>query len=55
MTNKVGQCVACGIRLVETGYVRFPCPTCGGELGRCISCRQQSNPYTCAKCGFVGP
>ncbi|WP_406656767.1 zinc finger domain-containing protein [Methanolobus sp. ZRKC2] len=55
MANKVEKCTACGKRLVESGFVRFPCPSCGRELGRCVSCRQQSNPYTCPKCGFVGP
>ncbi|MDG6244823.1 MAG: zinc finger domain-containing protein [Methanolobus sp.] len=54
MANKVENCTTCKKNLVETGYVRFPCPVCGTELGRCISCRQQSNPYKCPKCGFVG-
>ncbi|MEZ5336202.1 MAG: zinc finger domain-containing protein [Methanolobus sp.] len=54
MANKVDNCTTCNKRLVETGYVRFPCPVCGRELGRCTSCRQQSNPYTCPKCGFKG-
>ncbi|UGV40027.1 DUF1610 domain-containing protein [Methanococcoides orientis] len=52
---KVEQCTSCGVRLAEKGYTRFPCPACDTELGRCTKCRQQSNPYTCPKCGFVGP
>ncbi|MCD4703568.1 MAG: zinc finger domain-containing protein [Methanosarcinaceae archaeon] len=52
---KVEFCTSCGVRLKETGFVRFPCPSCDTELGRCVSCRQQSNMYECKKCGFVGP
>ncbi|WP_321417002.1 HVO_2753 family zinc finger protein [uncultured Methanomethylovorans sp.] len=55
MVNKVANCTSCGINLEERGFARFPCPVCGAEIGRCVSCRQQSNPYTCPKCGFVGP
>ncbi len=52
---KVEFCTSCGVRLVERGYVNFPCPACDAELGRCVSCRQQSNEYTCKECGFMGP
>jgi predicted RNA-binding Zn-ribbon protein involved in translation (DUF1610 family) len=53
--NKVEYCTSCGIRLEEKGNVKFPCPECGNEVGRCISCRQQGNLYKCPKCGFQGP
>ncbi|MBU4076695.1 MAG: DUF1610 domain-containing protein [Euryarchaeota archaeon] len=49
------NCVSCGVNLIERGYARIPCPQCGTELGRCKSCRHQSNPYKCPKCGFQGP
>ncbi|MFP4654170.1 MAG: HVO_2753 family zinc finger protein [Methanohalobium sp.] len=52
---KVKYCTTCGVHLAERGFVRFPCPSCFTELGRCINCRQQSNSYTCSKCGFEGP
>ncbi len=52
---KVEQCTSCGVNLVKQGYIRFACPVCDTEIGRCIQCRHQSNPYTCPKCGFVGP
>ncbi|MFV8415642.1 zinc finger domain-containing protein, partial [Methanosarcina mazei] len=45
-SDKVEYCTSCGIRLVEKGYVKFPCPQCGAEIGRCTSCRQQGNVYT---------
>ncbi|MEA3281649.1 MAG: HVO_2753 family zinc finger protein [Euryarchaeota archaeon] len=48
-------CTSCGAHLVDSGYTRFQCPTCEMILGRCASCRKQSNPYTCPKCGFTGP
>ncbi|AAM32209.1 MULTISPECIES: zinc finger domain-containing protein [Methanosarcina] len=54
-SDKVEYCTSCGIRLVEKGYVKFPCPQCGAEIGRCTSCRQQGNVYTCPKCGFKAP
>ncbi|MCS7105360.1 MAG: zinc finger domain-containing protein [Thermofilaceae archaeon] len=39
-----------------TRGVRFRCPNCGEvEMWRCEKCRKQSNPYTCPKCGFIGP
>ncbi|MBU2617568.1 MAG: DUF1610 domain-containing protein [Euryarchaeota archaeon] len=56
MARKTSEsCTSCGVRLTETGFARFSCPNCGEEIGRCIFCRKQSNPYRCAKCGFVGP
>ncbi|MDD2440408.1 MAG: zinc finger domain-containing protein [Methanosarcinaceae archaeon] len=55
MSNKVEHCTSCGVHLVEKGYVKFPCPNCGKEIGRCKSCRHQGNVYTCAACGFQGP
>ncbi|MFZ2498588.1 MAG: zinc finger domain-containing protein [Methanosarcina sp.] len=54
-SQKVEYCTSCGIRLVEKGYVKFPCPQCGSEVGRCSSCRQQGNVYTCPKCGYKAP
>ncbi len=53
--EKAEKCISCGINLIERGYVRFPCPQCGAELGRCAACRHQSNPYKCPGCGFEGP
>ena len=55
MVEKVEYCVSCGVRLAGKGVVRFKCPQCGEELGRCGKCRQQSNSYKCPKCGFQGP
>ncbi|MDI6889225.1 MAG: zinc finger domain-containing protein [Methanocellales archaeon] len=52
--KKAEGCISCGVKLVEPGFARFPCPNCGEEMGRCVKCRKQSNPYRC-KCGFVGP
>ena len=54
-TDKPEKCISCGVNLVEEGYVRFPCPQCEKELGRCGSCRHQSNTYKCKGCGFEGP
>ncbi|RLG34886.1 RNA-binding protein [Methanosarcinales archaeon] len=51
----IENCMTCNIRLVERGYVRFPCPECGEGIGRCVSCRKQGNPYVCPACGFGGP
>ncbi|MDY6959147.1 MAG: zinc finger domain-containing protein [Halobacteriota archaeon] len=48
-------CNSCGVRLTELGYTRFPCPTCGSEIGRCVKCRKQSTDYKCSECGFMGP
>ncbi|MCK4960055.1 MAG: DUF1610 domain-containing protein [Planctomycetes bacterium] len=50
-----GKCISCGINLVEKGYVRFSCPQCNGEVGRCTKCRHLSNEYICKSCGFIGP
>ncbi|MCK4938582.1 MAG: DUF1610 domain-containing protein, partial [Methanosarcinales archaeon] len=50
MTQKAEYCISCGVKLIEEGYVRFPCPSCGREIGRCVMCRHQTNPYTCPKC-----
>ncbi|MDI6639915.1 MAG: zinc finger domain-containing protein [Methanocellales archaeon] len=56
MARKTSEsCTSCGVRLTETGFARFSCPNCGEEIGRCTFCRKQSNPYRCAKCGFIGP
>lgn len=54
-TDKPEKCISCGINLIEKGYVRFPCPQCGKEIGRCASCRHQCNTYKCPGCGFEGP
>ncbi|VVB93846.1 Uncharacterised protein [uncultured archaeon] len=53
--EKSQKCISCGVNLIEHGYVRFPCPQCGTELGRCTACRHQSNTYKCPGCGFEGP
>ncbi|MHC1572611.1 MAG: zinc finger domain-containing protein [Methanosarcinales archaeon] len=53
--SRVTKCVSCNVDLVEPGFVRFPCPICGTELGRCRMCRHQSIPYSCPSCGFEGP
>ena len=53
--TKVENCTTCSVSLVEDGSVRFPCPYCGEEIGRCKSCRVLGNTYKCPKCGFVGP
>jgi Zn-ribbon RNA-binding protein len=55
MSEGTDFCVSCGIRLNEKGAVKFKCPGCGAELGRCAKCRQQANIYKCQKCGFQGP
>ncbi|MCZ7356715.1 MAG: zinc finger domain-containing protein [Candidatus Methanoperedens sp.] len=52
---EIEKCVSCGVNLVERGYARFSCPQCKKELGRCVHCRHQSNPYKCPGCGFEGP
>ncbi|MCD5425444.1 MAG: zinc finger domain-containing protein [Methanosarcinaceae archaeon] len=51
----IEYCTSCKIRLAERGFVKFSCPSCGKEVGRCVSCRQSSNQYTCINCEFVGP
>ncbi|MCK4458928.1 MAG: DUF1610 domain-containing protein [Methanosarcinales archaeon] len=48
-------CTSCGAHLVMSGYTQFPCPSCETTLGRCVSCRKQSNAYVCPTCGFTGP
>ncbi|MCW7076511.1 MAG: zinc finger domain-containing protein [Candidatus Syntrophoarchaeum sp.] len=52
---QVDKCVTCSVKLVERGFVRFPCPNCGEGIGRCVSCRNQGNAYVCPSCGFGGP
>ncbi|MEA1944419.1 MAG: HVO_2753 family zinc finger protein [Euryarchaeota archaeon] len=54
-TTTEKYCTSCGVHLVEPGYTQFPCPICETTIGRCVSCRKQSNVYTCPKCGFTGP
>lgn len=54
-SRKVEYCTSCGVYLVDKGCVKFPCPECGHEVGRCKSCRQQGNVYTCPVCGFQAP
>ncbi|MEA1865612.1 MAG: HVO_2753 family zinc finger protein [Candidatus Methanogasteraceae archaeon] len=54
-TTTEKYCTTCGAHLVEPGYVQFPCPKCEVTIGRCVSCRKQSNLYTCPACGFTGP
>lgn len=50
------SCTTCGIRLVERGATVFMCPGCGEvKIGRCVQCRDQSAPYRCSGCGFLGP
>lgn len=50
------RCSSCGVALVGRGVVHFPCPDCGkAQLGRCARCRDQSVPYHCPLCPFVGP
>lgn len=49
-------CSSCGKRLIGHGNTFFKCPKCGDyEIGRCDQCRDQSVPYECKKCGFIGP
>ncbi len=55
MAERVEHCISCGVRLEGAGAVRFKCPSCGAELGRCGKCRKQSNAYKCPSCGFQGP
>ena len=52
---EVKYCTSCAVSLADRGFVRFPCPSCGKELGRCVDCRQQSNEYYCPSCDFRGP
>ncbi len=55
MVEKVEHCISCGIRLEGAGIVRFKCPSCGNEIGRCGKCRKQGNAFICQSCGFKGP
>ncbi|MCQ2071064.1 MAG: zinc finger domain-containing protein [archaeon] len=53
-TDKI--CSSCGKRLIGHGNTFFKCPKCGEvEIGRCAQCRDQSVPYECPGCKFVGP
>ncbi len=48
------KCVSCGHLTNE--YTEFKCPSCGkGEIIRGRHCREISNTYRCAECGFEGP
>ncbi|MHC1592572.1 MAG: zinc finger domain-containing protein [Methermicoccaceae archaeon] len=49
------NCTSCGVALLEGGSVKFPCPMCGEEIGRCPRCRVLSTKYVCKECGFEGP
>ena len=49
------KCTSCNAPLSETGWTKFQCPKCDEIIYRCESCRHQSVPYTCPKCGFQGP
>ena len=51
------KCNSCGKRVeTEKSWVRFPCPSCGGEsITRCERCRRLVVKYKCPKCGFEGP
>ncbi len=50
-------CSTCGANLVsEETFVEFSCPKCGNTtIGRCKKCKNLSNKYKCAECGFEGP
>ena len=45
------ECISCGSRICA---VKFPCPKCKKEIGRCEKCRKISIEYKC-DCGYVGP
>ncbi len=50
------RCTSCGRGLAGRGATTFACPSCGVEtIGRDARCRDQSVPYRCRNCGFVGP
>jgi len=51
----VEKCTSCNVPLAEPGWTTFECPKCRGTINRCHSCRHQSIPYECKKCGFMGP
>lgn len=47
-------CISCG--RLSSEYTEFKCPQCGeGAIIRDIHCREISNTYRCAHCGFEGP
>jgi len=48
-------CTSCNTRLVEKGFVRFPCPQCGEIIARCVKCRELAVEYKCPNCGYEGP
>jgi predicted RNA-binding Zn-ribbon protein involved in translation (DUF1610 family) len=48
------KCISCGHLSHE--YTEFKCPSCRkGEIVRDRHCREISNSYKCADCGFEGP
>jgi len=51
------RCVSCNVETTnKAGTARFPCPECGGgEIIRCLHCREIAAKYTCSKCNFTGP
>ncbi|MHC1631699.1 MAG: HVO_2753 family zinc finger protein [Methanotrichaceae archaeon] len=55
MAEILNKCISCGITLVGSGGVTFPCPNCGEIISRCNKCRKQSNSYKCPNCEFEGP
>jgi len=56
MTDPERHCTSCGLSLTSRGTTQFTCPQCGtGAIGRCSRCRDQSVPYHCPSCDFVGP
>ena len=49
------RCTSCGRPVPSKGATQFPCPSCGeATIARDARCRDQSVPYVCPKCGFVG-
>ncbi|RZN68876.1 MAG: DUF1610 domain-containing protein [Candidatus Methanolliviera hydrocarbonicum] len=54
-TKAIENCTSCNVRLVEAGFTRFPCPTCGETIARCVKCRKQAIRYICPNCGYEGP
>lgn len=54
--SSVPGCTSCGAALPVRGSTQFLCPMCGtAAIGRCPRCRDQSIPYRCPSCGFLGP
>ncbi len=50
------HCTSSGTVISGRGATHFPCPSCGqATIGRCARCRDQSVPYRCPNCGFLGP